>query len=334
MGNQANWNKIKMLNRRKTIIEKTIYPKIKNSNNKIHIAFIYGGMSSEREVTIFSKKGLTTAIHNLGYTFTPIDMGNDIATALEKVNPDIVYNGLYGTHGEDGCLPGLLEIMGLKYTHSNVLSSAVAMDKVLCTDILLANGIKCPQRKIISKKENITVDPMPRPFVIKPVHEGSSVGVELVFEKDNFDMSKYKWQHGEKMIVEKYIPGIEVEVAVFNNKAIGAIEIEPIKKRFYDYETKYTDGFANHHMPARINKEAYKKCLIISEKIHNILNCKSVSRVDFRYNPNEGSNGEFYFLETNTHPGMTPLSLVPEICAYENISFEQLIDQIIKNGLK
>ncbi|MEQ9116335.1 MAG: D-alanine--D-alanine ligase [Rickettsiales bacterium] len=322
------------MKRRKSEVGKTISPKIENSNNKVHVAFVYGGMSSEREVSLMSSKSILQAIHNLGYKVTPIDMGTDIAVKLAEVKPDIVFNGLYGTHGEDGCLPGALEIMGLKYTHSNTLTSAIGFDKIFSANILIANDIKCPKRIIIHKNDNYISDPMSRPYVIKPISEGSSVGVEVIFKEDDFDIRNYQWEYGERMIVEEFISGIEVEVAIFNEKAVGAVEIEPLKRRFYDYKTKYTDGYALHHIPPRISVTAYKECLTISNKIASLLDCKTVSRIDFRYNPNEGENGEFYFLEANTHPGMTALSLVPEICAKAGITFEAIIDKLIKDGLK
>ncbi len=323
-----------MNEKRKTVVYDTINPNIVNQNNNIHVAFVFGGMSKEREVSLLSKPGLLGAIHELGYKVTPIDMGCDIASHLESLKPDVVYNGLYGQYGEDGCLQGLLEIMGTKYTHSGLMTSAVGMDKVFSTDILVANGILCPDRIIIEKKDNIKSDPMSRPYVIKPKSEGSSVGVELIFPEDEFNFSEYKWEYGDSMLVERYIPGQEIQVAVLDGKAMGIVEIEPLKRRFYDYDTKYKDGMAQHHLPARINDDAYNYCLNLSEKIYKIFNCKSVARLDFRYNKDEGKNGKFYFLEINTHPGMTPLSLVPEICTYKGINFHSLVDKIIQDGLK
>ena len=322
------------MQRHKSKVSTKILPKTKNQNNKIHVVFLYGGMSSEREVSIMSSKSLLEAISNLGYTVTPVDMGTDIAAKLLEINPDIVYNGLYGTHGEDGCLPGMLEIMGIKYTHSNLTSSAIGFDKIYSTNLVKSQNIKCPERIIINKNENHTKDPMARPYVIKPISEGSSVGVEVIFDQDDFDIRNYPWKYGNRMIVEKYIQGQEIQAAVFNNKAVGAVEIEPLKKRFYDYETKYKDGMAIHHIPPRISNEALQECLRISTEIHSIFGCKTVSRIDFLYSPREGKHGQFYFLEINTHPGMTSLSLVPEICEKAGISFEQIIDQLIKDGLK
>lgn len=318
---------------RKTIVEKTILPEIKNKNNNIHIVLIYGGMSVEREVSLLSKEILLKSICELGYKVTPVDMGTDIAIHLEKINPDLVYIGLYGTYGEDGRLQGLLDIMGLKYTHSGMLTSAIGMNKIVCNKLLLTHGIKCPERIVVNKNQNLSVDPMPRPYVIKPVSEGSSLGVELVFEGDKFDISQYKWGYGNEMIVEKYISGVEISVAVLDGKPVGAVEAEPTQNKFHDYDTKYVPGMVKHHIPPRISKAAYQKCLELSTEIYDILNCRMLTRVDFIYNPHEGSDGEFYFLEVNTHPGMTPTSMVPDICAYAGLTMKDVVDKLIKDGL-
>lgn len=319
---------------RKTIVHPTQTPKIVNDRNSTHVAFIYGGMSAEREVSIMSSKGLINGLLDSGYVVTPIDMGYDFASVILPLKPDLVYNGLYGTYGEDGCVPGTLEIMGLKYTHSGVLASAVSMNKIFSGLFFKDHGIKCATRKVIERNQNISSDPMPRPYVIKPVSEGSSIGVIVVFEEDDFKFKDYDWPHGDTILVEEYIPGQEINVAVLGDKAIGAIELKPLKRRFYDYDSKYQDNMTQHIMPANLSAVAYQKALDISIKAHKLIGCKSVSRVDFRYNPNEGKNGEFYILEINTHPGMTPLSLVPEICAYYGITFAQLVDKIAQDALK
>ncbi len=319
---------------RNTIVYPTQKPKIANDRNNIHVALIYGGMSAEREVSIMSSSGLMSALLENGYIVTPIDMGCDIANILLSLKPDIVYNGLYGPYGEDGCLPGTLEIMNLKYTHSGVLSSAIAMNKIFSGALFRESNIQCASRKIINRKQNISVDPMPRPYVIKPVNEGSSIGVIVVFIKDNFNFVDYEWQYGDTIIIEQYIPGQEIQVAVVGCEAIGAIEVRPLKRRFYDYDSKYQDNMTQHIMPADISTTAYQKVLKISKEVHELVGCKSVSRVDFRYNKNEGEDGTFYILEINTHPGMTPLSLVPEICAYHGITYNQLVDKIVQDALK
>ena len=318
---------------RKTEIQETIQPKIKNERSNTHVAFVYGGMSSERDVSLMSRDGIVKALLESGYVVTPVDMGYDFAEAILKIKPDLVYNGLYGTYGEDGCVPGSLEIMGIKYTHSNVLSSAVGMNKIFSGALFRDHNIQCAARKIINRRQNISVDPMPRPYVIKPVDQGSSIGVILVFPEDDFEFSDYDWAYGDAILVERYIPGQEIAVAVLGNKAIGAIELVPLKSRFYDYESKYQDNMTKHIMPANLSATAYQRVLELSLKAHELIGCKSVSRVDFRYNKEEGKDGEFYILEVNTHPGMTPLSLVPEICAYSGIGFNQLVDKIVQDAL-
>ena len=316
-----------------TKIHSTKTPKVKNKNDDIHVALVYGGMTSEREVSLMSAKDFEKALIDSGYKVTPVDMGHDIATHLHKIKPDVVFNGLYGTHGEDGCLPGLLEILGIKYTHSGVLASATGFNKEAAYKIFQNKGLKCPKYKIIQKTDNIKNDPMSRPYVIKPLSEGSSVGVILVFEEDDFKFSDYEWKHGDRIIVEEYIPGKEIHTAVFGDKAIGSIEIVPLKNRFYDYETKYTEGLAKHIMPAPINEEDYKYILSLAEQAHNAIGSKTLSRVDFRYNPEKKKEG-CYILEINTHPGMTPFSLVPEVCAYHDITYKDIINRLVQDALK
>lgn len=317
---------------RKTVINETRLPKIANDRNNTHVVLLYGGMSNEREVSLMSEPGLTTALLENGYKVTTIDMGFDFAEAILKLNPDIVYNGLYGTYGEDGCVPGTLEIIGIKYTHSDVLASSVGFNKIFSGALFRDHKIKCAKRKIVNKEENIATDPMPRPYVIKPINEGSSVGVIVVFEEDDFNFREYEWNYGSSIIVEEYIPGQEIQVAVLKDKAIGAIEVRPLKRRFYDYDSKYKENMTQHIMPAEVSESAYKKVLEIATQAHQLIGCKSVSRVDFRYNKEEGDDG-FYILEVNTHPGMTPLSLVPEICAYYGIFYNQLVDKIVQDAL-
>lgn len=317
---------------RNSEIGKIILPEIKNENNNVHVAFLYGGMSNEREVSLMSAPGLIKAISDNGYKVTPIDMGRDFACVIADIKPDIVYNGLYGTYGEDGCVPGALETMNIKYTHSGVLASAAGMNKMFSGAIFRDHQIKCPKRKIIHRNQNLTTDPMPRPYVIKPIDEGSSIGVLVIFAEDDFDFSQYQWEYGDQIIVEKYIPGQEIQVAVLGDKAIGAVEVRPLKRRFYDYDSKYKENMTQHIMPAEVSKDAYETVLKIAARAHKIIGCKSVSRVDFRYDKSEGAEG-FYILEVNTHPGMTPLSLVPEICAYYSISYNQLVNQIIQDAL-
>jgi D-alanine-D-alanine ligase len=319
--------------RQKTIVEETILPKSENPNNNIHVALVYGGMSAERDVSLMSKPGFKSALLDLGYKVTPVDMGHDFAEQIVKINPDIVFNGIHGTYGEDGCLPGLLEILGIKYTHSGVLPSSIGFNKQISLEIFAQHGIKTAEYKVISKEDKIEGDPMPRPYVIKPISEGSSLGIEIIFEEDDFDFSKYQWKYGNKIIIQEYVKGREIQVAVLNNKAIGLLEVIPLKNRFYDYETKYQDGMAKHVIPVHIDKEIADEMMKLSEKAHNCINVKNINRVEFLYDETKGKDG-IYILEVNTHPGMTPLSIVPEICQFHGISYQNIVNSLVQDGLE
>ena len=314
--------------KKQTIVYDTYVP---ITNPRQHVAVLMGGLSREREVSMSSADGVIETLKSLSYIVTPIDVGNDIATVIANINPDVVFNALHGTFGEDGTIPALLDIMQIKYTHSGLLGSAIAFNKEKTRAIMTSNGIKMAKAKIIARNEAINEDPMPRPYVIKPISEGSSVGVKIVFEKDNFSFSEYEWGKYDKVIVEEYIKGREIQVAVVDNKAIGAIEIVP-KGKFYDYTTKYTDGFAKHLMPAPMNEKTYQKFLQIAQKAHDLLGLRTISRSDFRYDESLGNGEGIYFLEINSHPGFTPLSLVPEIAAYYGISYAQIVEMLIKDA--
>ncbi|AAU03722.1 D-alanine--D-alanine ligase [Rickettsia typhi] len=301
--------------------------KILSGTGKKHIALVAGGMSAEREVSLISSVGVSKALIELGYKVTFIDMGADIAVKLQEINPDIVFNCLHGTYGEDGCLPGLLNIMRIPYTHSGVLSSALAFDKIHSRSCFLKNNINMADSIVVSKSDHINTDPMKRPYVIKPLKQGSSIGVEVIFEEDDFHFIDYDFPYGEDIIIEQYIQGQELQVALLNGKALGVLEIKLLKNRFYDYETKYNKGFAKHVCPAQLPANLYKKLLIESEKIYKTINCKGPVRAEFIL---EEQTNKLYVLEINTHPGMTPLSIVPEIAAYAGISFTNLIEEIIK----
>jgi D-alanine-D-alanine ligase len=310
----------------------------KNANNKIHVLLVYGGLSSEREVSFMSYKDIESSLLDLGYSVTLVDMGHDFLEVVKAIKPDVVFNGLYGTYGEDGHVPALLNLIGIKYTHSGVLSSALGFNKKMSFNMLKANHINCAEMKIINRaqaKEIGNKDPMPRPYVIKPISEGSSIGIEVIFPEDKYKFSNYEWKYGDEIIVEPYIPGRELSVAVLEGKAMGTVEMIPIKKRFYDYESKYTPNMTKHLIPAPLSKEEESEVLKVAEQVHNIFGCKTISRVDFRYNPEEKNKPHkgFYVLEINTHPGMTPLSIVPEICLAKGISYTQIVDKLVKDGL-
>ncbi|WP_410528097.1 D-alanine--D-alanine ligase [Rickettsia oklahomensis] len=298
-------------------------------SDKKHIALVAGGMSTEREVSLVSSTGVSKALIALGYKVTFIDMGADIAVKLQAIKPDIVFNCLHGKYGEDGCLPGLLNIMRIPYTHSGVLSSALAFDKVYSRSWFLTNNINMAESIVINKSDNIKIDPMKRPYVIKPMMQGSSIGVEVIFEEDDFKWVDYDFPYGDRVIIEQYIKGRELQVAVLNGKALGVLEIKLLKNRFYDYESKYTEGFTEHLCPAPLLANLYDELLIESEKIYKTMNCKGPARVEFIL---EDQTNKLYVLEINTHPGMTPLSIVPEIAAYAGINFTHLIEEIIKTA--
>ncbi|MGX6960854.1 MAG: D-alanine--D-alanine ligase [Rickettsia endosymbiont of Pentastiridius leporinus] len=303
--------------------------KILSDSGSKHIALVGGGMSAEREISLVSSEGVGKALVDAGYKVTFIDMGADIAVKFQEIKPDIVFNCLHSTYGEDGCLPGLLNILRIPYTHSGVLASALAFDKVHSRSWFLTNNINMAESIVVNKSDNIKTDPMKRPYVIKPLTQGSSIGVEVIFAEDDFNFADYDFPYGDQVIIEKYIKGRELQVAVLNGKALGTLEIKLLKNRFYDYETKYTEGFAQHLCPAPLPSDLYNKLLTESEKIYKTMNCSGAARVEFIL---EDQTNKLFALEINTHPGMTPLSIVPEIAAYAGISFVDLIEEIIKTA--
>ena len=299
-----------------------------------HVAILYGGLSAEREVSLVSGEAVAKSCSELGYQVTLVDAMQDVAAKLTELKPDVVFNALHGRWGEDGCVQGVLEYLGIPYTHSGVLASALAMDKPMAKQIFRQLGIPTPEGKLITMAELAKGDPMPRPYVIKPVNEGSSVGVTILFEGDNMPASMaadMKQSPHATMLIEPYIDGREIQVAVMGDKALGAIEICALGK-FYDYEAKYTDGKAKHLMPAPIDPAKYQEVLDLALKAHQALGCKGLTRSDFRYDDTSGEPGEFYLLEINTQPGMTPLSLSPEIAQHAGISFNSLVNMLCEEA--
>ncbi len=297
-----------------------------------NIAILSGGFSCEREISLMSGKAVKKALDSLSYNAIEIDVDSNIAQKLKKTNPALAFIALHGPYGEDGCIQGLLEILGIKYTHSEVMASAVAMNKVMSKHIFHSLNIDTPRGYVISRedvlKNNIKVD---YPYVLKPINEGSSIGVHMIFSHEDYlELKNNSSTIMEKMIIEEYIPGIELHTAVLLNKAIGTMEIRP-KNKFYDYEAKYTDGFAEHIFPAEIPNNIYRITLEHALKVHQFLGCKTVSRSDFRYNP---QNNTLKMLEVNTHPGFTELSLVPEIAKLtRGIDFNELVKIIVEDSL-
>lgn len=296
-----------------------------------------GGWSAEREVSLTSGRGIAAACRNLGHDVTEIDMDRDVATALKAAAPDVVFNALHGTPGEDGSVQGLLDLMGLKYTHSGVTTSAIAIDKQLTKRILVPQGIRMPAGRVVASETLFDADPLPRPYVLKPVNEGSSVGVAIVTDASNYGNPIGRsvagpWQDFAELLAEPFIAGKELTVAVLGDEALAVTELTPTQG-FYDYDAKYTDGLTVHQCPADLPPEITAACLKMALDAHNALGCKGASRSDFRYDPAEGEAG-LYLLEVNTQPGMTPLSLVPEQAKYRGISYEQLVQRLIDAALE
>ena len=300
---------------------------------KEKVTVLMGGMSAERDVSLDSGKACAKALVEIGFDVTTLDAKDDFIEKLIKNKPDKVFNALHGRFGEDGSIQGLLEHLKIPYTHSGILSSAIAMDKLTSKRIFKDAKISSPEYQVIKSLEDFKSSKIGYPCVVKPNNEGSSVGVYVFNEPKKSDediivtlLKKYNF-----LILEKYIPGREIQVAVMGSKALGGIEIVPTRS-FYDYEAKYSvNAKTQHIIPVKINEGDYKKILDIALQAHNILGCRGVTRSDFRYNESDKVN-KIYILEVNTQPGMTSLSLVPEIANYYGISFNELVKWIINDA--
>lgn len=292
----------------------------------MHVAVLKGGFSAEREVSLTSGAAVANACRALGHRVSEIDVGQDVVEQLKAAKPDVAFNALHGTFGEDGRMQGILELLKIPYTHSGVLASAVAMDKPMARTIFAAAGLRVAKGLVARKDELMGCDPMARPYVVKPSNEGSSVGVKLMFANDNFFFTAENWPYGESVLVEQYIPGRELTVAVLDGVALGVTEIT-IPQGFYDYENKYTAGKSQHICPAQLPMKIYDEAMRMAVAAHAALGCRSLSRSDFRWD--EAGDGHVYILETNTQPGMTPLSLSPELAAHAGIDFNQLVARLL-----
>jgi len=301
--------------------------------NKEKVTVLMGGISAERDVSLDSGKACAKALSEIGFDVTSLDAKDDFIEKLIKNKPDKVFNALHGRFGEDGSIQGLLEHLKIPYTHSGILSSAIAMDKLTSKKIFKEAKISSPEYQVIKTVEDFQNSKIGYPCVVKPNNEGSSVGVYIFNEPKKSDedtivtlLKKYNF-----LILEKYIPGREIQVAVMGSKALGGIEIVPTRS-FYDYEAKYSaNAKTKHIIPIKINETDYKKILDMALQAHNILGCRGVTRSDFRYNESDKVN-KIYILEVNTQPGMTSLSLVPEIANYYGISFNELVKWIINDA--
>lgn len=298
-----------------------------------HVAVIKGGLSSERNISLVSGSEVAKGLREAGYKVTEIDMQRDIVNQINSVKPDVIFNALHGTYGEDGCLPGLLNILGIPYTHSGVAASAIAMDKILTQSVCQPLGIPFPSYEIKTRQQILDNNFMPCPCVIKPISEGSSFGVFiLTAENQRQEISAKDLEIADKYIVQPYVPGRELTCAILGNKALGVMEIVP-KDPFYNFDSKYIPGGSVHVYPPQIPKDDQEKIMEMTLEIYNALGCRGTSRADLRYDEKETlGKGKIYFLEINTHPGMTPTSLVPDLAKHNGISFSQLVDRLVQEA--
>jgi D-alanine-D-alanine ligase len=307
-------------------------------NKDIHVVVLMGGWSSEREVSLTSGRGVAAALRERGWSnVTELDMEHDVASRLAELKPDVVFNALHGAPGEDGTVQGLMDLMGIRYTHSGLTTSAIAIDKELTKLVLVPHGIRMPAGKVVTSRSLFQEDPLPRPYVVKPINEGSSVGVAIVTEDGNYGNPIGRdvpgpWNDFDELLAEPFIKGRELTVAVLGGEALAVTELKP-KAGFYDYAAKYTDGLTEHICPAEIPYEVACAMMDLAARAHRLLGCKGASRSDFRWDDEQGEAG-VYLLEVNTQPGMTPLSLVPEQAKLKGIAYGELVERLIAEALQ
>jgi D-alanine-D-alanine ligase len=301
----------------------------------MHVALLAGGLSREKEVSLMSGTSVYKALLKLGHKITVISPDRDFSNIINKIRPDVVFNALHGSFGEDGVIPGVLEMLGIPYTHSGIMASAIAMNKIMAKRVAVSCGIQTAQYlemdtdKLFDELEQ-GKDPMPMPYVIKAISQGSSVGVYLIMDLQSIRPRRAEWEFGPNALVEAYIPGKELSVAVLNDETLGVMELNS-KFSFYNYQAKYTDGITEHIYPADIPTEVYQEVMRLSSVIHRAVGCRTISRVDFRFNPALGIAGLF-FLEINTHPGFTDLSIFNDIAKRRDYSMEDLVQQLLKDA--
>ncbi|MBN9563582.1 MAG: D-alanine--D-alanine ligase [Alphaproteobacteria bacterium] len=298
------------------------------------VAVLYGGISAEREVSLSSGEQVIVALREAGFDVLPIDVGADLGAVIAALTPkpDAVFNALHGRFGEDGAIQGVLDWMGIPYTHSGVRASALAMDKVAAKAVFAAAGLPIAAGRLVEMPELEAADPMPRPYVVKPSNEGSSVGVQIVRQGDNRRVEIARsWSYGNTALVEEYIAGRELTVGVMGERALAVTEIVA-SHSFYDYESKYADGGSRHVIPARIDAATYDRAMQVAVAAHRALGCRGASRADFRYDDTVETPGRLVLLEVNTQPGLTPTSLLPEQAAHLGMSFPRLCAWMVENA--
>ena len=302
----------------------------------LHIAVLMGGWSAEREVSLMSGAGIADALESRGHRVTRIDMDRHVAARLAEAKPDLVFNALHGTPGEDGTVQGMMDLMGLRYTHSGLATSVIAIDKQLTKQTLVPHGIPMPGGRVVRSADIHERDPLPRPYVLKPVNEGSSVGVAIVTAEGNYGNPIGRdvagpWRAFEELLAEPFIRGRELTTAVLGDRALGVTELKP-KSGFYDYDSKYTDGLTEHVCPAQIPDDIAEACTTLAVQAHRLLGCHGASRSDFRWDDERGVDGLF-LLEVNTQPGMTAFSLVPEQARHAGMSYADLVQWIVDEAM-
>jgi D-alanine-D-alanine ligase len=300
-----------------------------------HVAVLMGGFSAEREVSLNSGKACTAALESAGYRVTPIDVGRDLAQRLKEVKPEACFNALHGRWGEDGCVQGLLELLRIPYTHSGVRASALAMHKESAKTVMRAAGVPVADGRVVTREEAARSHVLARPYVLKPVSEGSSVGVFIVradHEHPPQELNDPGWAYGD-LLAERFIPGRELTCAIMGDRALGVTEIVPAEALgFYNYEAKYAEGGSRHVLPAPVSSNVYQLVQTLALTAHNALGCRGVSRADFRFDDTPGGSGEVICLEVNTQPGMTATSLVPELAAHAGLSFAELVSWMVEDA--
>jgi D-alanine-D-alanine ligase len=295
---------------------------------------LYGGISAERDVSLVSGAQVVTALRAAGYEVVPVLVGDDLRAVIAALDPrpDVVFNALHGRFGEDGAIQGVLDWLGIPYTHSGVRASALAMDKAAAKAVFAAAGLPVARGRMVDVAGLEHADPIPLPYVVKPANEGSSVGVEILREGDNRRGAVVAgWTFGPQAMVEEFIPGRELTVGVMGDRALAVTEIIA-SQAFYDYESKYADGGSRHVVPAEIHPASYARAMDMAVAAHQALGCRGATRADFRYDDTAGEPGRLVLLEVNTQPGLTPTSLLPEQAAHRGVTFPQLCAWMVEHA--
>lgn len=299
-----------------------------------HVAVLMGGWSSERPVSLSSGNACADALEAEGFRVTRVDVGRNVAEVLAQLKPDVAFNALHGPFGEDGCVQGILEVLGIPYTHSGVLASALAMNKPKAKDVMKAAGVPVAESVLAHRLDAAKAHAMEPPYVVKPPNEGSSFGVLIVHEdaiKPPQQLYADDWPHGDIVMIERYVAGRELTCAVLGDKPFDVIEITT-DSRFYDYHAKYAEGGSKHVLPAQISPNIYQNVRMLALRAHEALGCRGVSRADFRYDDRPDGTGALICLEVNTQPGMTATSLVPDMAAYAGMDFGALVRWMVEDA--